>query len=644
MPKLKFELNYGSGYVEKPSPRNSQKMKIQLVWINQFPNATISGTDFIWDGINAKEMWARKASGISGGYGITEGVGLRISMWCGGNNWQQFYEGCVSLASNKTLWEKDQVTAPSVQTYRIDWFNTQIQSIPFDLLASLPVGAPGRIIPSQDYKQVPYCVVKLSQAPLQKALTALTEGAVIKMGLESAKNISQLTARVSGDAATATATAGLATPTVAATIVEISIESVYLITCAISLIVETKKVIDSIWDFKKYKLAMREQDHWKRICEYLGLQFSSTIYAPGSKHENETWMPRKTIIPDLLNPLTVFTRPYDESINFPNNPNVYGHYDGLASSFVKTMQEKYNGACSIKKNAQGQNTLYFEEKHHFNVQAVFTIPNTIQGNGYAHNAPQPFGTNILDLPWNYLLSFATDDTEESTLYPYRGTTWSKNVSPTIVYNIGNCERGKGVQVNLECATAKRKNYLSEVENLVNDVINFLISVVQAIVNVIAGIINAIAWIINLFGGNVQPVTAPVLPTNLLNNRLGWLQVTDDKWTVPKSFVGMQQGTDWVLHPNSEAWCSANDLGNDFHIKNLPTHGAQMDIYRQKKFKFCCSDFNRILDDNVVTTPAGGLGNLFSLEWELETEEATADYGIYKVETNNFTERTTVDGN
>lgn len=643
MPLVECELNYGSGFALKDPPKNIQGLKINLVWINQFPNATVSGTDFIWTNKNAQELWARKKSGTNGGTGITEGVGLRLYMWCGTTR-EMFFDGYIDVGNDKTRWETDMVHAPSVETGRVDWFMNKAKSIPLRVLAKLAVGAQGRIVPATDYKKVPYCVVKISQAPLQEALVAITELAVLKQGFETARDIATLTTKATGDAATATATLGAATPTVAATVVEIGFDVVYLLGCAITLLAEGKKIIDSIWQFKKYKLAMLERTHFQRICEYLGMQYSSTIHSPNSVHYNATWMPKKSVIPLKQNPLNLFTRPYDESINFPNNAKVYGHYDGNASDFIETMCKKYNAAINIQLNPQtGVRTLYFEEKHHWNDFGVFVVPNT-SANGYAHNNPQPFGTNIMQLPWNYLLAFATDDTDEGTLYRYQGTTCEKTILQNQVGNKLWTTRGKAVDVELECARALRKDYLSRVENLLNNVINFLIQIVQDIVNAITAIYNAIAWIINLFGGNVQPITPYQLPTNLLNNRLGWMELTDDKFGTPKSFIGIPSGSDWKIHPNNDIYCTAEYLMTTLHQKNLPTHGAQQDLYYDKLFKFCCADYNAIRNKNVLTTPTGLLGNFVSVDWTVWTEQAEANYGIYVTETNNLIEKTSTDEN
>lgn len=644
MTKLKFELNYGSGFSEKNPPRNSQKLKIQLVWVNQFPNATVSGIDFIWDGQNAKDLWAYKKAGLTGGVGISEGVGLRIYMKCG-NTWQRFLDGYIDVGNTKTKWERDQVSAPTIETGKIDWFNNKIKSIDFRYLAKLPAGSAGRIIPATDYKKLPYCVVKISGAPLQEAMIALMELTVIKQAAETIRDIGSLGAKIGGDVVGITPpTTVMGTSTTIADLVEILLDVAYLTGCIITLLLQAKKIINSIWQFKKYKLCMREEDHWKRLCQYFGYQFSSTIYSSTSLHKDDTWLPKKSVIPNLAHPSGVFTRPYDEGIGFPNNPNVYGHYDGNCSDFVKTMCDKYNGACTIKLNqSTGVRTLYFEEKHHFNDQAVFTIQNT-SADGYAANNPEPYTTNILELPWAYLLEFAIDNSDEGTLYRYYGTTCKKTVQQNVIQNIQYTSRGASVDVSLECATAKRKNYLSNIETALNNIINKIINMVGNNNLLLIDIFNNIQWIINMFSGQVPPPQVYSIPTNLLLNRLGWLELSDDKFSIPKSFTGIKDGAEWKLHSQSEQICAATQLMLAYHQKNLPTHGAQQDIYNGKIFHFCCENYNAILDKNVVTTPSGGLGNLTQLEWELETENAVADYGIYKTETINISEVTVSDGN
>lgn len=634
MAELRFDLSYGNNaFVTKPPPKNSQGITVDITWTSQFPNAVIGGTDFNWTGQNAKELNAYKLTGLSNGLGITEAVGLRIYVKCG-SSWQLFFDGYINIADPKTKWECDSVTAPSVEIGRVDWFINQIKAFDFNYLKSIG------IIQTSDYKKTPYCVTKISQAPLQEAMVALTELAVLKQGFESTRDISKDISKTIADGvseATLLPPAGF-TPVVVADIFQVGFDVFYIIACGTTLLAEGKKIIDSVWSFRKYKLSMREEDIWKRICQKLNLQFSSTIYS--GIHKNATWMPKKSVIPSAGNPLS-FIRPYNESAS---NNNCYGHPDENASDWVEYICNKYNGAVNIMLNPNtGNRTLYFEEKHYWNNIGVFTVPNT-DPPGYTHNLPAPYNTNLLLLPWNYLVQFATDSTDETTLYRYKGTTCSKIISQNISVNVQRKVNGVGTIVSLPFAHAKRKDYLSNVENLLNTVINFIIQVIQDIINLVTAIYNAIAGVINLFGGNVQPLTPFLLPTNLLNNRLGWMEVSDDKFSLPKNFIGINSNGDWLINQFDEINNSAQMLMNQFHQKNLPTHGAQEELYVDKKFHFCCADYNAIRNKNVITSPDGRLGKFTKMKWDLHNDQATADYGIYTQITNNLHETTTVDGN
>lgn len=631
---LRFDLEYGAGngFATKSPPKNSESISAELSWTNQFANATVNGVDFVWVGQNAKDMWAYKNSGLSGGLGITEGIGLRIYEKYG-TGWYMFFDGYVNLS--KAKWECDQVAAPSVQLYRTDWFVNKVKGFSFSYLKSIGV------INYSDYKRTPYCVVKISQAPLQEALMALTELAVLKQGFETVRDISTLTSKTFGDAPQDVAGVPYLIPptrTLADTF-QIGFDVVYLIACGTTLIVEAKKIIDSIWQFKKWKLCMREETIWKKICQHFQLQFSSTIYSQGI-HKNKTWMPRKNAIRqgNTLN----FTRGYSEVLN---NTNYYGYPDGLASTFIANMCDQYFGEVAIRINpATGLNTLYFERRNNFNNVAVYTITNTAEGQVYTHNLPQPYMTNLTDLPWNYEVIYAIDPTDETTGDSYKGTSCSKNIHQTIIGSNARVSNGTGTIIQLTSSIARRKNHLTKVENLLNTVINAIISVLQAADNLIVAMYNGIAWVINLFGGNVQPLVPYQFPTNLLNNRLGWMEVTDDKFSTPKSFVGKQVGSDWVLDPNSESICSAQTLMNDFHQFALPTHGAQQELYSEKSFKMCVVDFISVQNTNVITSPDGRQGKFTKMTRTPHDEMCrSVDYGIFQTQTNNLSETTSIDG-
>lgn len=635
---LKCQLNYSAnGWADVDPPENLSGIEVDADWTSQMPNATVGGVDLIWVGKNATNIWAYRTAGLVGGRGITEGIGLRIFLECGTNNWVQFFDGFINLTDPKTKWECDKVTAPSVEIGRTDWALYKLQSFDFGYLRSIGM------ITQSDYKKTPYCKTNLSQAPLQTAMLALTEIAVRKSLDDAIHDIQKDFTSLTGSAVgIAPPTTVMGTSVSTANVVNISADGVVIVTDIITLAVGIKKIIDSIWQFRKIKKCMREVDIWRKIAQQLNVNFASTIYS-SSVHANDTWMPKKYTIPNSSNPLTSFLGNHSEEFN----GNTYGHPDGLASSWVAEMCKKYNGAINIFTDPNtGQRTMYFEEIHHWNNQAVYTVPNTIDNNDYAHNLPYPAQTNLGLLPWNYLFIYATDATDEMTLWRYYGTSCSKNVYQTTVSNSYFINQGKGIEIRMSCAIAKRKNYLNEAETIVNAILNVFIALAQAVVNTIAAIENGIISFLNLFGLNIPYVTPPVYPTNILNNRLAWLEVSDDKWQLPKTFTGIQQSNgDWGLDINSEINCSAFQIMANYHQFNLPTHGNQQELFQDKKIKLCCSDYLKILNKNIITTPDGlSFGKFTKMKWNPKTETATVDYSIYKQITNNLSETTVIDGN
>ena len=636
---LDFEMDFGQGFISVEPPINADGIVLKVIFTDQFPSATIGNTEFEWTGATADKLNSYYQAGLTGGKGIYEGVGLRI-YGCGQANTGRimFFDGYVELSSHMAKFECDKVIAPCKETGKIDWLNDICRAIDFNFLAKLPVGHQGRIIPSTDYKLTPYMVTSIPDYT-QAMILAVSEFMMLKELYDTVKTIGQLIDELIGDTSTAVATVGAASGTLIATIAKTVLYVTYLFLIIAAMVNMVKMLIQNVIQTKKYKLTMKYSDMFKRICQYFGLTFSSTILQTGI-YKDITWCPAKSVIPSLQNPLNIFDRPQDESQNFPNNTNVHGHYDGNCSDFIATACQQFNAEIKIVGN-----TLYFEERHHWNNQSQWVIPNTSQP-GYTFNLPYPNGTNADELPSNYLLIYSTDASELNTLHRYKGTSLSCTVSPVSVYNIKRVTHNNGVQVRLPMAMARRKEYLSRLENALNAVINGLFGVVNTVINLINGLISAINTAINFFGGNPATLgSIPTLPTNILNNRIGWMEVSNDTFSMPKSFIGIQQGSDWAIHPTSESNVGAQMLFSRFHGKNLATRGNQQLIFRNNTFKFCCDDFQQVLNCNVVFDPTGQKVKITEFSWDIKNETAfDVEYRKYTNFTNNLKETILIDGN
>ncbi|MBU3681641.1 MAG: hypothetical protein FGM16_06855 [Flavobacterium sp.] len=637
--ELTFQMDFGNGFQICGSPMNAAGIQLRVIFTDQHPNATIEGTDFEWVGQDAINLMNYYRGGLTGGRGVYEGVGLRI-FGCSSNNNAplMFFDGYIDLASPQAKFECDKVTAPCKETGRVDWLNDICRAIDFNFLAKLPLNSAGRIVPSVDYKLTPYCINSIPSYT-QEMIMYISEFMLLKELYDVTKTIAQYINELLGDTSTAVATVGAASGTLIATIAKVVLYVTYLFLIIVAIVNMTKALISGVIQTKKSKACMRAEDMFKRICQYFGLNFASTILQQGT-YKDTTWMPQKNVIPDLTNPLNVFKRPQDESVNFPNNPNVHGHYDGNCSDFIATMCQVFKAEIKILGN-----TLYFERWNYWNNMAQWKIPNS-GAIGYTYNLQDPTMTNAAELPSNYLLMFATDQSELCTLERYAGTSWAATVSPLTIYNKKRLTHQNGVEVRLPCALAKRKEYLSKVEKLLNGVINVLYGFVNAVTSLINGLINGINAAIQFFGG--QPATLgtiPQLPTNILNNRIGWLEVSGDSWSMPKIFIGRQAGSDWVIHQNNELYMSADQLAINFHGTVLATRGNQQLIYKNNTFKFCCDDYVKIINNNVVFDPLNRVAKITEFVWDLKNEQAVdVEYRVFTNFTNNLKETIVIDGN
>lgn len=631
----RFEINFGTGFVQVPPPKNWMGLIISILFIDDQPNAQLGGLNLQWVGDNATRLNQIRQQAISGTRSLYNGVPLKITV-CGET---PLFNGYIDIAAANTQWECDSVTAPCVERGRADWLNDVARGESFSTLARLPVGTLGRIVPATDYKKIPYCLNNFPDG-LHLAVTSVSSVILVRELLDVVKEIGAIISRLTASATTAVATAGTTTALTVSEVVQTGLYVVYLAGISVALVNMAKTILSNLWQTKKYKLGMREETCFKRICERFNIGFSSTVYAANSPYKDATHIPSKSVIPSINNPLTIFQRPQDESVNFPNNPDVYGHPDDYTcADFIERMCQKYNAGISIINNV-----LHFEEVHYWNTASTFIIPNTDQV-GNTFNLPQPNGTNAAECAANYLVKFSTDTSDLNTIHRYKGTSCEIQVRPANVPNIQVLSQQSRIQVLIPEALAKRKQYLSRVENALNSLINVVFSFVNAVTSLVNGLTNVLNSVIAVFGGNASTIpTIPPLPTNILNNRIGWMELTNDSFSTPKTFIGIASGSDWLIKSTSEAVMSANGLMQNFHGKNLATRGNQQLIYSDRQFKFCCEDYQLLKNRNIATSPNNRPAKFRGqLQWDIHNNLLrNVEWGEFTNWDNSLVEKTIVD--
>lgn len=635
----RYSMDFGSGYVDVPQPFNHAGVQIQLIFTGGQVQASVMSTEFEWLGDTAKKINDYIEQGTAGGRGIYEGIGLKIEA-C---NQNLGFDLILDLAHENARYECDRVSCPIKESGKVDWLNTVAAGFNFWYLSSPTYLQDANFNPLaqitfSDYKKTPYVITEIPNGTRIVSLTVplfiLTWQAVVM--LQKLIDDAVILAGYISNSVQLGGGVGLLVAGIVNVMVDI-IQIYFLVNEIIKLVHD---IIDNIIQAKKYKLCMRVEDLFKKACAYLGLSFSSSIFSTLSIYYDTTWMPKKIVQPvQDFNLLTNanFKRPEDENSGL-GTP--YGYYDGTFKDFIEDMMVIFNAEVLIKNGV-----LYFEEKHYWNIQNAYVIDNTDEI-GFTYNLPAPHGTNASECPSNYALAFQLDDNELNTIHEYVGTTCDVQVQPLVVGNNKHLLNSNGLAITFPCALAKRKETLTKPEMLINDMIDELNKLVPALNIAIPLLISIMFGLPGFIAGFLIGKVFNPIPNNILT-RIGWLQLSNDSFSIPKIFVGTQIGDDWELHSNNYERMSAQALMYWFHGKNLATRGNQYLTYFDKKFKFCCADFQKVLDSNYfkVYDESGQLvyGKFTKMVWDLESEIAIADYRINELFTTNLTERLIIDG-
>ena len=625
MSQLKHEINFGNGFVIVPEPKNFDSAEIDIIFDKDKTRASLANLQLVWQGDTAKKIFAVYESGKTGGKGIAHSLPYRITV-CGLS--LPPFDLMLVMGHSSAKFQCDQVELPAWQAGGADWFDQSTQAA-FSHLFTMG------IISASDYKQTPYVI---NSIPNYTQIITISISLFVMIWqlreiiLEFTDHAMEI---YGGDLPTASVPVA-GTPHVAVLVVHIvsMVARVLYIILMIALIFQlAKELKENIFQRKKYKLCMREKDIFLKICQFLGLNFSSSIYAVNGIFENATYMPAKIMMPNISSGIldtvndTLFHRPENEEN--PPNTRAFGYPDETIAEWIDKMERKYNARVQIRNG-----TLYFEEIHTPIVPNSYKLPNTAEL-GYTFNLPAPFRTNLNELAQYYKIAFQKDESELNTIHRYVGTTAAIAITSAFPYDKYT---GWGQQqiIDLGLALAKRKQHTSKVEDfldtalkVVDGILTVLVGVVNGFIIAINGIIAGISGLItaiNALGFNLtapSPLTQLSSPNALggFNARIGWMELSNDTFSVPKTFIGTDIGGDWEIEPNSETNMSANMLLQLFHGKNLITRGNQRLIYENNKSRFCCGDFQQILNSNVLVTPDGKQGEFKSMKWLLKKEIA-----------------------
>lgn len=647
---IRTEMNTGTGFRPANLPLNWKSIQLNALFTEKFNSASINSNALEFTGDEAKKLNKYIQGGLNGTTaGIGEAPGYRMSL---GN--ELIFDGGINLGDQSATFECDKIVSPLIEKGNIDYFMTKAEGFDFATLKGLAVGKPGRILDT-DYKFIPYCITEIPNYT-QVMLLSISAFMMTKELISTVLKIKELVQELIGRIIAGGMTLGLTLVMVIVMLIEIIAYFAYLVLLLIAIIKMLKEIFDNILQKKKWKLGMLIRDLFKRGCEHMGYSgFNSTIFTdPNSKYYNATILPRKIVMPDYTNNLLtgIFDRPEDEN---QLNGKVYGYEDGVFAQFVRNMMSTYNAEIKVINNV-----VHFERLNHWNNVQAFQIPNT-NPPGYNRNLPDPHQTNFSEVSMNYFVGFRTDETDRNTLNRYRGTTVSVSMVPIITNDLKLQVTKKATSVDIPYAHARRKETFTPIEAFLNNVVQQVFGFGSGqIGTLLNGLYSKINQALSVVSGqnpgslNFNLSQAP----NVINDRIGWLALSQDSTGVPKMFIGTPInpfklptfGIDWEVSPINESMpngspgiMNAWTFLNEFHGENLLTRGNQWLLYKDRKIKFCLADWKKIRLFNVLKTPDNKNGKFEKINWSIPVEEATVDYRIKQLYTNNYKEMISIDG-
>lgn len=599
------------------SPANHKELSLELNFDEDSPDCRLTTNKWRFVNENAKIINDYIAAGLTGSYGIFQGLPFDIVLQDGTST--ETFKLYLDLTDEATF-SSYEVNCIAKEYSKIQWLNDIADSFSFEYLHEET-----SYLPSSNFVAIPYVI---NTVPNYREVF-LVIFAVTYIANQLYHEASYISEKL-GEAGNPFQAVGSA--------IALSIHILYLITLLIALVKLINDIIDLIVQPVKYHKGMYAKDLIQCACDYLQLDFESTILK-GITFNKLYILPEK-----LENP----PDQDDERILGFLSPNAdqKGYYNGTFGQLLRDLKSMFNAKIIIQNEV-----LKFERIDYNNSVESYTIPD-IRQDFYSFNSDE--------INSNYLIEFRTDVNDRNTIQEYTGTIFQAIIQPLTVSNI-KLKLMKGLkQVIIPFALGKRKEDLTLPEQLLDTfltaigaVLNVLIIAANAVidlVNAIGKIIKVLSNILDFFGvdNNLEAPSIEPIPSvdfgSIINDRIGMLLLENDSVIVPKILMVEQGSIDrnTKLTSDHATVLSARYLYENFHYINSfapytgNPKGNQWKRIRIDKVPFTLSDFLKVKNNNRVFDSYGNTAKIENLQWNPWTQLATIEYRINYKYTNNLT--------
>lgn len=667
MQQVDFYL--GNPSVKVNPPRNWEALALELSFESGDPEATLNSTVLEWTGDVAATLndWFMNQTGVF------EGVPLLVKI-C--STQETVFDGIVDLTTPETLWNCD-IVRVKIRDRRMDMIAQLFNSVTFSFLAAPIIkGGAGIINPNPisqggDYVVIPYQINSVPDYVEFFSMGLAVYNIADKTYDVVNKLVSLITATTIDFGALQVGGAILG-------IIQIIGYIAYLVLMIIVIIDMLLAAFHYIVSPVFTKLGMYAHTLMERACQSFNIPFVSTILqtAPYNRMvvmpAKPEWANNQTFTRELFNQFlswngSIHRMQYDDLYNLQSTGFAYGYYDGTPGQLMAALEEVFDAKGKVIMNTLGQPELHFERwDYQYSLTSV-NFPNI------SEQAPfrQAYSTNAAELAANYEVFYARDDQDENTYHYYEGTRINCQTSLQVYNNIQNVTLKNLRSRSLQFAHAFRKQKPSAAEEVLVKLYVVAAAIANPIIGLINTLVNIVNWVINLFCPSCQGLaTLPSVPAAPAWAQSGHMLLSNHITSVPKIFLaGPTTYNNWygyqgvTIDINNRAAnqpsLAARSLMKYFHFSSLPLSVApgppyttqaagspyfnQWKQYKNQKVPFCCSDYQTIKNNNVVTLYDGTQAKLTSYKPVLKTGIADTDYQVRYLYAPNLKVNYVIDG-
>ena len=412
---------------------------------------------------------------------VFEGIPTKLILSNDANTVEVF-QGYLDLTNNFTYSDvTPRLTASISKENGLNSLNDRLSALDYNFLLEKGVYT------QSDYEIIEYVVEKKINL-IELATSLITIYLLQKELFDGIKDIGDFTANTTAHASGGVS-GGIAA---AAYVIAVSIIEIAYRVAILALIIKlAKELFQAFVPPKRKTKVITERKLLEKVANYLGYSFETGI----SDLDNNYYLPSNKNF-DEPNPLTGFIQtPQGTDLGIPNSTDA----GFVCLDMFRILKDKYNAKYQIINGVLHFRT---DSDPYWKNTASYVKPDVLI---------QTKQINSDELVSNFLLSYASDITDDWTIDEWQYTNYQRHTKLNTVSN-PKLDLIKGFEeVRIPLALPSRKEKLNGFEKTLR------------------GLFRTIDSVANFFGGN----------SNLVNNidsKVGLVRMSTNNWSVPKSLV------------------------------------------------------------------------------------------------------------